>query len=81
MDINMPILNGLDTMRLLKKKFGQYDESTFIRPVLCYLTQMGRSDMACFISKEEQADCYLEKPLPYNELFGLLRLLKIGSKT
>ena len=81
MDINMPILNGLETMRTLKKKFAQYDESRFIRPVLCYLSQMAQSDMAYFISKEEQADCYLEKPLPYNELFGLLQLLKIGHNT
>ena len=33
--------------------------------------------MKLYITDEEQADCYLEKPLPQNEFVALLKLLNI----
>ena len=38
LDINMPILNGLDTLRMIKERYKKFDECRVIRPMLCYLS-------------------------------------------
>lgn len=44
LDINMPVLNGLQTLPLVKKKFAELNESLRLqRPLICYLTQFESS--------------------------------------
>ena len=38
LDINMPILNGLETLRMIKERYKKLDECRVIRPMLCYLS-------------------------------------------
>ena len=78
LDINMPILDGLETSKLIKKRFSAYDEAKLIRPMICYLSQLNCKTMTNFMSEEEEPDCFLEKPLPLIELVSLLRLLKLN---
>ena len=77
LDINMPILNGLETLKLIKSRFEAREEQRLMRPMICYLSQLNYKPMSSFICQEEQPDCYLEKPLPTNELVSLLELLKL----
>ena len=57
---------------------GRHDGNPLVlRPVICYLSQYNQATMAQFLAEDEHADCYLEKPLPFNELAALLRLLSI----
>ena len=48
-----------------------------LRPFICYLSQFEFATMSRFITEEEQADCYFEKPLPSKDLISLLRLLNV----
>ena len=77
LDINMPILNGLETLKKIKELFETNDEKKLMRPMICYLSQFDYANMKNFILPDEEPDCYLEKPLPYNELASLFELLKI----
>ena len=57
-------------------ELGRDDEGYFVlRPVICYLSQYDRGTMMQFITEQEYADCYLEKPLPFKEFVSLLRLI------
>ena len=90
LDINMPILGGMEALKIIKSKYqrmnsaldlgdtGRQDGNPLLlRPVICYLSQYSQGTMMQFLTEEEHADCYLEKPLPFNELKSLLRLLNI----
>ena len=71
----MPILNGIDTLRIIKEKYHKFNKDRLIRPMICYLSQLNYSGMKSFIREEEEPDCYLEKPLPTSELAALFQLL------
>ena len=71
LDINMPILNGFDTLKLVKERFREYDETVLMRPMICYLSQLDYTGIGTFIKEDELPDCYLEKPLPLSELAAL----------
>lgn len=83
----MPILNGLETFRAIKEKFNQINrnqddraethstQNEVVRPMICYLSQFDRNVMNEFMTKDEEADCYLEKPMVFNDIVALLRLL------
>ena len=76
LDVNMPILHGLDTLPLVKQKFQDANHRLpVLRPVICYLTQFD-GEFKQFIREEEEAECYLEKPLSTIELVNLLKLLR-----
>ena len=45
--------------------------------MICYLTQHEFNMIQSFISEEEKADYYLEKPLPRKELTSLLKIINI----
>ena len=77
LDINMPILNGLETLKLIKEQYSIYNKDKLVRPMICYLSQMNYTTMRSFICLEEEPDCYLEKPLPFNELSALFELLNL----
>ena len=89
LDINMPRLSGLEACKLIKKKYSlinsralkqpevQLAETLVMRPFICFVTQQEFGTMRQFITEEEQADCYLEKPLAINQLISLLRILNI----
>ena len=83
LDINMPILNGMETLIHIRERIRNYNENLkpgnpkLIRPLLCYLTQFNSKTMMQFMTVEDEADCYLEKPLPPKELVSLLRLLNL----
>ena len=73
----MPILNGLETLKLIKEQYSIYNKDKLVRPMICYLSQMNYTTMRSFICPEEEPDCYLEKPLPFNELSALFELLNL----
>ena len=77
----MPILNGIDTLRMVKERFAEFNQKNrqvvAIRPCICFLSQYDEQTMMQFISDEEQADFFLEKPLPFKQLVSLLRILGI----
>ena len=91
LDINMPILTGIEALVLIKNKYRiineQYnqikgnkvglDEVAVIRPLICYYSQYDRDTMPIAMTDDEMADLYLEKPLPASELASLLRLINI----
>ena len=90
LDIQMPIINGIQTMKLVKEKFARFNEEiklnqmtgksaddVMLRPLICYLSHFDKESMFTQMTKEDQADCYLEKPLPLKELICLLRLIKV----
>ena len=74
-DINMPILNGMETVPKIKKLFTEFNnfmregpsvsgrKNLVVRPPILYFSQFDRKTMYNFISKEENADFYLEKPV------------------
>ena len=47
------------------------------RPLICYYSQYDSTQMQKFITDEERADYYLEKPIPLQELTSLLRLINV----
>ena len=53
LDINMPILNGLDTLKLIKEKYKAFDEKRLVRPMLCYLSSLNYSGIGTFIFEDE----------------------------
>ena len=82
LDINMPILDGMETCKRVKMKFEEFnkvnnDKSPIIRPLICYFSAYNDEMMKSFINEDEKADCYIEKPLPINELISLLRIINI----
>ena len=48
-----------------------------LKPLICYYSQYDRSVMQNFLTTDEEADCFLEKPLPIKELISLLRLINV----
>jgi DNA-binding response OmpR family regulator len=66
LDVNLPILNGLEVCKLLREK----DEVT---PVLM-LTALGMSDDVV-AGLEAGADDYLPKPFKFNELYARIKAL------
>ena len=52
-------------------------ERLISRPMICYYSQSDYNVMKEFISPQEKADYYLEKPLRLKELVSLLRLINI----
>ena len=77
LDINMPIMNGLEALKQIKEQYANINKDKLVRPMICYLTQLNYANMRNFISPEEEPDCYLEKPLPFNELSALFELLEL----
>ena len=53
LDISMPILSGLETLKQIKKNYGKYDEARLKRPLICYLSQLSYSPMINFIAEDE----------------------------
>ena len=80
LDINMPILNGHETLKKVKQLFEDLNNSSdpdlplVMRPMICYLSSVERNVMEQFLTLEEQAEIYLEKPLPKNDLAALINL-------
>ena len=73
LDINMPILNGLKTVKLVKERYKTLNEkiakkkgdkvSTYVlRPLICHLTSF-EEEFKQLITLEEEADLFLVKPL------------------
>ena len=73
----MPILDGLETLKLIKEQYSVYNKDKLVRPMICYLSQLNYANMKNFITLEEEPDCYLEKPLPFNEVSALFELLNL----
>ncbi len=71
LDINLPLLNGLEVCRQLREK----DEVT---PVLM-LTALGMSD-DIVMGLEAGADDYLPKPFRFNELYARIKALTRRKK-
>ena len=91
LDINMPIMTGMEVMLRLKKKYKEMNEKAknvegsdssnshiiVLKPFICYYSQYDRATMMNFMTEEEKADYYLEKPLPLTELISLLKLINV----
>ena len=85
MDINMPIMDGLTALKLIKQKFDEANQNLILdgkqgmilRPVIMFFSQMDKKQTSLFIKEDEQADGYLEKPVSKKELVSLLKLLNI----
>ena len=54
-------------------------DQVILRPVICYLSQYQRQTMLTFLEEDEMADCFLEKPLPLEEMRNLMRLLNFQT--
>ena len=91
LDINMPILDGLQAAKQLKERYEDFNKkiveannlvipkegsSLFVRPMIVHLTQFDDSFQQ-LIKEEEKADIYLQKPIAQKELVALLRLIKL----
>ena len=72
LDINMPIMTGLEAIKLIKQKYEEAnlrvqsekeDGWQIVRPVIFFFSQFDRKGFSSFISSEERADFYLEKPV------------------
>ena len=79
LDINMPVLNGYETLIQVKSLFDKMNEMNpsilFMRPMICYLSQMAdQQTMYQFLKEEEMPEIYLEKPLLTKDLSSLIRL-------
>ena len=80
LDINMPVLNGYETLKKVKQLFKDFNESSgpneplVLRPMICYLSSTENEVMKQFLSEDEQAEIYLEKPLPKSDLAALIKL-------
>ena len=91
LDINMPIMTGMEVMLKLKKKYIEINEKAkakapkgsdkaniiVLKPFICYYSQYDRATMVSFMTEQEKADYYLEKPLPLAELISLLKLINV----
>ena len=53
LDVNMPILNGMETLVKLIEMFGDNDAGRILRPLICYLSQYDESSMKMFLTKKE----------------------------
>ena len=45
LDINMPILDGLETLKMVKQLFEKYEDKQIQRPMISYLSQSDYSVM------------------------------------
>ena len=83
LDINMPVVDGLETAKQIKQKIDIYNKkvsevdgsSKLLRPLLIHLTQYDNS-FKSFIKKDEEADLYFQKPISRRDLATLLKILK-----
>ena len=85
----MPVLNGFETFNRVKEMFASHNQrlsaqigdnetKTYIlRPLVVFFSQLEKDQFRHFYSTEEQADFFLQKPLPLKELAALLRLLSL----
>ena len=46
-------------------------------PYTCFMSQVPFQVISQFITPEERADCLLEKPIPFDELVAVLKLLNV----
>ena len=80
LDINMPVLDGYETLKKVKQLFKDYNKNIdinspmLLRPMICYLSSIEHQVMNQFLTEEEQAEIYLEKPLPKKDLAALIKL-------
>ena len=78
LDINMPVMGGHETLIEVKKMFKEFNQSNrakkLLRPMICYLSQADFKVMNQFMTAEEEAEIYLEKPLPVVDLKSLMKL-------
>ena len=59
LDVNMPILSGMETLVKLTEMFGDDDSNRILRPMICYLSQYDGTSMKMFLKEDEFADYYL----------------------
>ena len=73
LDVNMPVLSGNEAMAQIKELFDQ--NSSFLRPVSCYLSATSEKVMGQFLTEHEQVDLYFQKPLLSQDLQNLIKLI------
>ena len=83
-DINMPILTGIEALKLIKQNYDKINVSLaeqnrpkLVRPAICYYSQYNKRTMELFMKDDELADFYLEKPVPSEDISALFTLLNI----
>ena len=87
LDVNMPILTGMEAMKMIRDKYKQINEKyraihdtdrkVVIEPLMCYYSQCSRDMIDTFTTEDEKADLFLQKPLPIKELVSLLRIINV----
>lgn len=69
LDLNIPILNGIEVLKKIKK-----DELLKLLPVVILTTSNSNTDIkTCY---EENANSYLVKPIIYNEYSTMMKKIK-----
>ena len=93
LDICMPILDGMETVKRVKEKFRQFNEEICKKLVLKLPSASKKNQIVIrpliihlsqfddnfqsFIKEEERADLYISKPVKKQELVSVLKLLRL----
>ena len=81
LDVNMPIMHGLETSQKVKELYDAHNKCTetiLTRPLIVLWSQNDMRTIQQFITEDEQADMYWQKPLTKNELLSLIEKMNLN---
>ena len=81
LDVNMPIMHGLEASQKVKELYDAHNkrnETKIARPAIVIWSQHDLMSMKQFITDDEQADMYWQKPLKKNDLVSLIEQMNLN---